>query len=421
MIKKLPFFLTLFLIPFVLTACTVSDLPVIGQFFKAPAQPVTLTYWGLWEDPKVMKILIDRYQEQNPNVTINYEDRSVMDLQTYKDRIVSGTGTSADIYRVHSSWIRAISPSLSPATSEVLSKEEFSQLFYPVMEKNLVLNNEVYGVPLFYDGLVLVYNRDHFSEIGQNNAPTSWEEFRVLAQDLSIREGNSLIRAGAAMGISSNISHASDIVGLLWAQAGVDFPSQLDSRAAADALDFYLNFYRQENVWDETFAESKIAFANEEVSMIFVPSWAILDILNANPKINLGVAPVPQADTSNPATYATYWVEAVSAQSPNKKAAWEFLKYLSSEESQKILYAENAKIRAFGSPYSSKNISADLLKDEFLGPVVNTANFAVVQNDLASMAGNNSITDLFSRAIDLILTKQLTTSETLTALKDSIR
>ena len=36
-------------------------------------QPVTLTYWGLWESEEIMQPLIEQYAQENPHVTINYE------------------------------------------------------------------------------------------------------------------------------------------------------------------------------------------------------------------------------------------------------------------------------------------------------------------------------------------------------------
>jgi hypothetical protein len=79
--------------PLILTACSITDLPVIGKFFAKKdnanvATPVELTMWGLWEPKDLIGSVNADYQTQKPNVTINYEERSVVgSLKNYKDSV----------------------------------------------------------------------------------------------------------------------------------------------------------------------------------------------------------------------------------------------------------------------------------------------------------------------------------------------
>ena len=51
--------------------------PSIPLFNKPSQQgPITLTYWGLWEEDNLIKPVIEQYQKQNPNITIAYERKS---------------------------------------------------------------------------------------------------------------------------------------------------------------------------------------------------------------------------------------------------------------------------------------------------------------------------------------------------------
>lgn len=318
--KKLKVFALLFISSFLLTACSLQDLPVIGKYLPGgndggtsdgnfPKGDVSLTIWGLWENPEVVNAAISEYQKLHPNVTINYEDRSVLKPVDYKERVYTRASQSSgpDIMLVHDSWVPEIKQFLSPAPTNILTAETFKSRFYPVAYNMAVNDNSVYAVPLYYDGLVLVYNKDHFEQIGQASPPTAWEEFRKLALELTVRgEQGAVLRGGAALGTANNIDHFSDILGLMWSQADVKIPDDLDTKAAADALEFYVNFAKEDKVWDSSLAEATTAFVEKRVSMLFVPSWQILGILEANPDFNVGVAVPPQAKSNDPANWASF-------------------------------------------------------------------------------------------------------------------
>ncbi|EKD96090.1 MAG: hypothetical protein ACD_24C00192G0004, partial [uncultured bacterium] len=115
----------LILVSLVLTACSIQDVPVIGRLFGGggggveTSKPVTLTVWGLWESPEVVQALINKYQELRPNVTINYDDRSILKIDDYKDRIFSSAGQTieADVVMVHNSWVARLKETMVPMPS----------------------------------------------------------------------------------------------------------------------------------------------------------------------------------------------------------------------------------------------------------------------------------------------------------------
>ncbi|MBP8960814.1 extracellular solute-binding protein [Patescibacteria group bacterium] len=425
---KLPTLLILISLSFLLTACSLQDLPLIGKYLPGGGSsvvsgPVNLTMWGLWENPEVMNALISQYNAKNSLVTINYEDRSVLKpLVSYKERVFNRIvePDSPDIVRVHISWVPRMVASgmLAPMPKSVMSTEDFTNTFYPIVAEQAVINGSVYAMPLYYDGLALVYNRDHFQEIGQQAPPTAWEEFRRLALELCVYSDKDLIRAGAAMGSANNIDFYSDILGLMWSQAGVDIKNGLDSRAAQDALTFYVNFAKEDKVWNDYFPEATQAFANGQVSMIFVPTWQILDILAASPGMNIGVAPVPQVSAENPKTWASFWVEAVSAKSANSAVAWDFLKFLTEKEQQLSFFNSSSNYRGFGSPYSRRDLSDELALNDYLRPYVLDAPYAKTQ-EITSRSGNSRQEDAIKTAINEVLSG-VSASEALTKAKAEI-
>ena len=411
MSKKFRVLALLSILPVTLTACTIRDIPFLGRFFPEEAPPVVeISVWGLWERKDIMQISVNKFQEVTPNIIANYDDRSALDLVEYKERVFERAKdpTGPDVILVHNTWVPRMIASglLDQVPASTMDSSTYASTFYPVAAQTGMSNGVPYAMPAYYDGLVLVYNKAHFAEIEQASPPTAWEEFRRLALQLSVRDAQgNLVRGGAGIGAANNVDHATDILGLMWSQAGVDIPEEIDSKAAQDALTFYTNFVVEDEIWSEAMPESTKAFVDDRVSMIFVPSWQILSILeNIDDVSKVGVAPVPQAVPSRPATWASYWVYVVpkDRDASKKTAAWTFVKYMTGEEASRALFNENTKIRQFGTPFALVSLGSELAADPYLSPVVNGAPTAK-SGEIASKSGNRRQEEALKNAITRVL------------------
>ena len=350
---------------------------VIPALTKNNNQKVTLTYWGLWEDNRIMQSVISDFQRQYPNITIDY---SKQDIKQYRERLVTriNNGNGPDVFRFHNTWYPMLSAILLPLPSDTISKSDFIQWFYPVAQKDLIKNGAIYGVPLHIDTLALYINLDSFQAAGLK-PPTNWNDFINDSKTLTVKDANGKIKtAGAALGTFDNINHAPDILSLLFVQNGVDLnniPST--SQKVTDALNFYTSFaLGNANVWDSTLDPSLLAFTKGNLAMYFGYSWDYFAIKATNPNLNFQVAPVPQLPSSN-VNLASYWVEGVSVKGKHQKEALLFMKFLADKNTQSKLYSEEAKTRAFGELYSRVDL-ADKLKDNpYVYPFIQQAKTAV--------------------------------------------
>lgn len=160
------------------------------------------------------------------------------------------------------------------------------------------------------------------------------------------------------------------------------------------------------------------AFAKGQVSMIFVPTWQLLDIISASPNASsIGVAPVPQAIPQDPRSWATFWMYTVPANTSKSHAAWEFLKFLSQEDQQLMYYNEVSQERYFGSPYSLISLS-DEVSNELLTPVIEAAPYAR-SNEMAGRAGNVTQVDALKKAVNAVLSGE-SSEKALKAMKNTL-
>jgi multiple sugar transport system substrate-binding protein len=334
---------------------------------------VTLTYWGLWEDSKTMQSLIDGFERQNPNIKIDYTKQ---DIKQYRERLLTriANGNGPDIFRFHNSWYPMYSGILLPLPTDTLTPADFKKTFYPVAQKDLIRNGAIYGIPLEIDTLALYTNSQLFQAAGLQ-PPTNWNDFINDARAMTVKDADGKIQtAGAAMGSFDNVTHAPDILSLLFLQNGVNILKIADSAdRAANALSFYTVFATdQNNVWDNTLDPSILAFSRGKLAMYFGYSWDYFTIKQNNPNLAFQIVPVPQLPNQN-VNLASYWAEGVSVKTKHQKEALLFMKYLAQKSTEEGLYAEQAKIRAFGEPYARVDLGATLKTNPVLSPFISQA------------------------------------------------
>jgi len=321
-------------------------------------EPITLTYWGFWED-NLIKPSIAEYQKLNPKATINYVRQSQTNYRTrLQTQIRAGVGP--DVFRIHNSWLPMFQADLAPAPQDVFTLSDFKSFFYPVAEASLTKNNQILAAPMEIDGLALFYNEEILNGVG-GKPPKNWQEFTDLAVKMTVKDQSGIKTAGAAIGSISNVDHWPEIIGLLlFQQPGVEL-SNVATSQAAEVLRFYTGFVidPKRKVWDTNLPASTQMFAQGRLGFYFAPSWRAHELKVANPNLKFKVAPVPQLSGRNVA-YASFWAEAVSKTSKYPKEAWQFVKFLTSAET----------VRLFGQPYSLVSLSSELTQDPILGAFV---------------------------------------------------
>jgi ABC-type glycerol-3-phosphate transport system substrate-binding protein len=350
-------------------------LPLFGG--EKAQEKVTLTYWGLWEDKQTMQPLIDEFQRANPTITVAYTKK---DIKQYRESLSTqfSEGGGPDIFRFHNSWIGMLRGNLAPLTKEAVTAEVFKDTYFPVVQKDLIQNGGIYGIPLNFDSLSLFVNTELFEAAG-TSVPNTWDQFVSVAKELTVKDSEGKIQtAGAAMGTYDNITHAPDIIALLMAQNGTDFDNFSKTTAnASQALEFYTAFAEtQGSVWDANLDPSLIAFAKGNLAMYFGYSWDILTIEELNRELKFTVHEVPSLPDRE-MSIASYWVEGVSNKSKFQKEAMLFMNFLSKRETAQQFYTETAKIRDFGELYPRGDLAATLQANPQIYPFVSQGGNAV--------------------------------------------
>jgi len=336
----------------------------------------TITYWGLWENKNIIQPIIDEFQATNPKIKVRYEFQS---HKQYKARLENAIaqGTGPDVFRFHNTWVAMLKDSLEPVPTTVMSASEFATTFYPVATNDLVGGSTIYGIPMMIDGLGLYYNEEIFEKAGVTAPPSTWEELLAMVPKIAKADGTGFSVAALAIGTTGNVENFSDILATMFMQNGADLVNPT-SKAAEETLMFYKKFANPADpvyTWNETMDNSIYAFSQGKVAMILAPSWRAFDIKEMNPTLRFKIAAIPQLP-GNTVTWASYWVEGVSAKSKNQTAAWEFMKFLTSRETMTKLFNAEQNIRLFGEPFARVDMGATVENDPYVGAYIKQAKTA---------------------------------------------
>lgn len=343
---------------------------ILPLFKKNSTGKAELTYWGLWEDSNIVEPIIDDFERQNPNITVKYFKQ---DIKQYRQKLSTRmkNNTGPDIFVFHNTWLPMLSRDLLALPENTITKNEFKNSFYSVSENDLIKDGVIYGIPLEIDTLSLYINSDLFKSAGVS-PPTTWEEFSQVARSLTvIDEAGRIKTSGAALGGFDNITHAPDIVSLLFIQNGADIKNLASTpKRSSDALTFYTSFaLGDQKVWDSSLDPSILAFSKGNLAMFFGYSWDYFAIKAMNPDLNFEIRPVPHLPGVS-TTVASYWSAGVYVKSKYQKEALLFLKFLSKAETAEKLFTLASKTRAFGEPYARKDLAPKLNENPIVYPFI---------------------------------------------------
>lgn len=352
------------------------SLPLLGVGCKGgdpeaqkAAKPITLKIWGVWDEQDLLQDIFTEYKKTRPNV--NFEYRKLR-IEEYERALLEAWAENRgpDIFMLHNTWVTAYQTKLEPlpqtialpiqTTKGTFKKEVIWELkdfptltpvqvdekFVKVVKDDVIRDNKIYALPLGLDTLALYYNKTLFSDANIATPPSTWAEFKQDVLSLTrLDTDNKIVRSAVAMGRADNVERGTDILSVLMMQNGAqmigadNMPAfdkippggSQDYNPGQQALIFYTDFanpIKEVYTWNQTFPNSLDAFAQGRTAMMFGYSYHAPLIRARGPKIDFGIAPLPQIDPlAKKYNFANYWLLGVSPRSEQqiKDTAWDFI------------------------------------------------------------------------------------------------
>lgn len=362
-------------VPILVVAGLLFGLTVGGS----AQQQVTITYWQYFFESKVRLVdqLIQQFQTQNPGIRVVHEN---FPYDTYNQKVASAVpaGQGPDVINLFYGWVPLYVDSgyLQPLPPDAFPPQEIERDFVP-MVKNSRFDGRYWALPTAVRSLSMFYNDDLFQRAGVARAPVTWDEFVAAAERSTVRDA-----AGRLQVVGFGIAPAGQdhhlIREVLFRQWGAS-PYSPDNRRVTyatpqgvEAFKWYTDLIMRHKVGVIDFFPGangyRNAFMAGRAAMIFDGSFAIAAIRNGT-RANWGVTTLPKRSVGGEASnFGSYWVHGltVRAQGPRREAAVKFLKFLTSEEVQRVWLERVGELPA------SRRLIGDekLTGDRIFGPFI---------------------------------------------------
>ncbi len=308
-----------------------------------PTGKITLEVWGIGDEAAAFADITSAYQAQpvSKNVSVKYTKFDSVDVYEKSLTTALAEGRGPDIFMVKNTWIPKDAAKLQPAPLSMVSPLTTQQLFPQAVSKDMVLTasdgqSYVFALPLHFDALALLYNKDIFNAKAIIYPPKTWDEVVQLIPKLRELDAQKNIQTSPiALGSVRTIGNFDDILSLIMLQSGAVMNTAngvLLDGPAQQAISFYTQFSNPTNpyyTWNDSLGNARGAFAAQKTAMIIDTYAAIADVQTKNNFINIGTAQVPQLSQDSKAiqTLASYWGLGVSRQAKVPYVAWHFIRF----------------------------------------------------------------------------------------------
>lgn len=331
-------------------------LVVAGGVFAQDDAPVTLrmTAWDVATTP-YWQAMIDAYEAQNPNVTVELTDLASSDYQDVVNVMLSG-GDTTDIITVKD--IPGYSAMLTRGQiiplNEYIEADGIDLSAYSGAAEELTYEGAIYALPFRSDIWILYYNKDLFDAAGVEY-PTNdmtWDEFDALARQLTSGSGADKVYGGHFHTWRSTVQ-------LPTVQDGLNTIIAEDYSFMAPMYNLVTGLQRDGAIMD--YGELRTGsihysgvFKNAQVAMLPMGSWFIATLIAAENAgefdFDWGVAAYPHPEGVEAGTTAgTLTSLAINVNSQNPDAAWDFIKFYTGLEGAQVL-AETGNLPAIRTP-----------------------------------------------------------------------
>ncbi len=289
---------------------------------------IRFSTWDSADNLDEQQALVDRFNQSQEEIYVTLEAYG----GEYDTKINAsmGAGDAPDVmymwnYPVYSGGLEPLDSYIEQEGAEY--KDNF---FEAVLEYNS-FEGKTYGIPVGFSTHALYYNKAHFDAAGIDYPTDQWTWDDVKAAAKTITEN-----VDGVTGYSYKmVPYIFDFEMFLWGNGTgyVDETGNLEGNLNSPEAIEVLSLFQQMTLDGHAIGTSGSGyteFAAGSTAMYINASWALGSAIEAG--IDYGLEKVPMFGSAPSASVVSTSGVAMSADSENKDAAWEFIKYWTSEE-----------------------------------------------------------------------------------------
>ncbi len=282
---------------------------------------------------------VDKFEAENPGITLNLEVVSWNDVYTVVDTRIANN-QAPDILNIDVFANYANEGLLMPV-SEYCPDELFAD-FFPSFIEQSVIDGTCWAVPDLASARAMFYNVDMFEEVGIE-VPTTWSELKDACQAIVDYYGGDVYPWGIDM--TTDEGQAA-FAYYTWGNDGgfvdADGNWAVNSAANAEAVQFALDLidagYTNPNPATQTRYDLQDMFATGKLAMVIAPNQLPTYVADKGGTINMATANIPANDGKTSSSVGVmdrvmaFKDEAVEDQAARNEAIGKFLTFFYNPE-----------------------------------------------------------------------------------------
>ena len=329
------------------TTAAPSDNAVALSFIRIGNDAAEGDYW---------KDVIARFMAENEGVTVNYDDAAIGEAMETKLNTSFAAGLGYDIigHGILSVASRVEAGHYMDITDYYNKWEGKDDIMQAVLA-NGTYKNRIYGLGYSTTPFLFAYRTDLFEEAGLSGAPETWDELAEYARKLTVKDGDTITRAGFAFPLSAGNFVEFDVFafgnGSLYYDD--DGNPTLDTPEKAEVLEFLKELLPDVSI--PYSASDTNPFIAGNAAMVLINNVALTPMLS-DPAYagKVGIAVPPHNAGKDPATFCGCNMLFIGSKCANPDEAFSFIEFaLSGEEvlnRAKVLHVpvtRNSQVDAF--------------------------------------------------------------------------
>ena len=303
-------------------------------------KPVELEWW-LWDAADLFGSIAKEYEKIHPNVTIHIVNNPWDGFWTKLPLALQKGESGPTLFNVHNSYQHLLLTYMEPYDIDV---NDLEADFFTA--KSHEIDGKIYYCDFGIMTGTIYYNKDMWTKAGltEKDIPKTWDEFREIAKNLTIFEGDKMVQAG----FNYNGDFENLMQGVPYQYGNTIFDEtgtipSLTQDGQKKTAQMMLDFYEKDHVGDKDFGtDAAQSFGQGQSAMVY--KWGhFYGYLKTNyPDINYGTFEIPTVD-GKPFAYDRYNGEATPGINKNARpeqveVAQDFIRfYLANQEKQKEL------------------------------------------------------------------------------------
>ncbi|WP_330258883.1 ABC transporter substrate-binding protein [Streptomyces murinus] len=323
-----------------------------------PTKDTTINFWHAWSAPNevaAVKSLVAGFEKAHPNIHVHIVGNMTDDK--INQALRTGGGDAPDVISsfttnnvgkfCSSGALIDLNPFLKKAGIDP------ARTFPKAMNEYTQFDGDRCTVPLLGDAYGLYYNKTAFAKAGIQQPPRTWSEFEADAKRLTLPAGDSYKQLGFMPDYHGWETTTEHYFGQF---SPTYFTADGKSNVAKDPA-FKQGFALQKRLVDELGGFQKLErfrstlgdewgakhpFHTGQVAMQLDGEWRLGMAEQAKPKFEIGVAPLPVPDDQKDQYgkgYITGTITGIAATSRKQNAAWDFVKYISTDTDAVVGFA----------------------------------------------------------------------------------